>query len=104
MIVESGTMRSHAIYLDKRGSNLDNNWTCYRITSEGEEGDPIELCMVRWPTFEDIDEIVSPDSAVVVNLGDTGYTSAYDNFVKVLKKKWNIDHDDDKLIGVIWGK
>ena len=95
-------MRADMIYLDKRGSNLDNDWAYYRITSEGGVGDPIELCLVKWPTFEDIDEIVSPESAVVVNQGDTGYTSAYDNFGKVLKKKWNIRHSDDKLIGMIF--
>jgi hypothetical protein len=37
---------------------------------------------------------------VVFNPGDTGYASAYDNFVKVLKSKWNIDHSEDGLIGL----
>jgi hypothetical protein len=40
------------IYLDKRGSNFDNDWAYYRITSEGGMGDPIELCLVKWPTLE----------------------------------------------------
>jgi hypothetical protein len=93
-------MRVDQIYLNKRGSMTAEQWAYYRITSEGGLGDPIELCLVKWPTFEDIDTVISPDSAVVINPGQTGYASAYDTFLKVLKSKWNIDHSDDGLIGL----
>jgi hypothetical protein len=89
------------IYLNKRGNrSFTNVWAYYRITSFGEEGDHIELCLVKWPTFEDIDEVAAADKAVVVNPGDTGFASAYPNILTVLKSKWNIDHSDDDLIGL----
>jgi len=89
------------IYLNKRGKPMDTSaWASYRVSSFGAFGDPIELCLVGWPTFQDIDEIVSPDKAVVVNPFDTGYASAYPNLLAVLKSKWNIEHQDEDLIGV----
>ena len=90
-----------AIYLNKRGHpQLTSEWAYYRISSLGRIGDPIELCLVSWPDFRDIDDVVSPDKAVVVNPFDTGYTSAHPNLLAVLKAKWNIEHRDEDLIGL----
>jgi hypothetical protein len=90
-----------AIYLNKMGSyNITSNWVYYRITSHGKEGDHIEICLLKWPTFEDIDVISDVQKSAVVNPGDTGFASAYPNICTLLKKKWNVDHSDDDLIGL----
>jgi len=90
-----------AIYLNKRGHNSDTSkWAYYRISSAGGMGHNIEMCLVKWPSFEDIDEVLSEHAAVVVNPGETGFASAYPNILKVLKSKAGIDHKDDDLIGI----
>jgi hypothetical protein len=92
-----------SIYLNKRGDPANTSaWAYYRIRSlGGKEGDDIEICMVRWPTFDDLDVIGDEFKAIVVNPSDTGYTSAFPNLCEVLKNKWNIDHKIDDLIGFI---
>lgn len=89
-----------AIYLNKRGSQSDEDWVYYRVTSQGKEGDHIEVCLVSWPSFADIDRVGDEQRAVVVNPGDTGFTCAYPNICALLKNKWNVDHCDDDLIGI----
>jgi len=90
-----------AIYLNKRGYNSDTSkWAYYRLSSAGGMSNNIEMCLVKWPSFEDIDEVLSEHAAVVVNPGETGFVSAYPNILKVLKSKWNIDHEDNHLIGI----
>ena len=76
-------------------------WAYYRITSiGGKDGDNIEVCLVRWPGFEDIDIVGDEDKAIVVNPGDTGYASAFPNVCELLMKKWKIDHEQSVLIGI----
>jgi hypothetical protein len=90
-----------SIYLNKRGDPHDTSkWAYYRITSRGDLDDPIEVCLLKWPTFEDIDIVGELDKAKVVNPGDTGRSSAFPNICKLLKNKWNIDHNIDDLIGI----
>jgi len=93
--------RSDLIYLNKRDSINTSEWAYYRLSSGGNVGDPIELCLLSWPTFVDIDDVLSVDKAVVINPGDTGFESAYPNNIQVLKNKWGIDHEKSTLIGVI---
>jgi len=89
------------IYLNKRGHpSVFNAWVYYRITSAGNEGDHIELCLLSWPDLADRDEVVSEKLAVVTNPYDTGLARAYPNILNVLKKKWDIDHRDEDLIGI----
>ena len=63
-------------------------------------GDHIEVCTLEWPTFKDLDFVGDLQKAVVTNPSDTGYASAYPNLLTLLKKKWNIEHKDDDLIGI----
>jgi hypothetical protein len=89
------------IYLNKRDRRQETRaWAYYRVSSFGSVGDSIELCLLSFPEFRDIDDVVSPDNAVVVNPFDTGYISAYPNLLGVLKSKWNISHRDEDLIGI----
>ncbi len=88
------------IYLNKRGNESNtSSWAYYRITSRGNEGDPIELSLLTWPEFEDMDVVGDLDKAIVVNPSDTGYRSAYPNFTDLLQRKWNINHEQSILIG-----
>lgn len=90
-----------AIYLDKRGSWVTSDWAYYRITSlGGQEGDHIEVCLVKWPTFADLDMVGDEKKSAVINPWDTGFASAYPNFCVLLKNKWNITHTDEGLIGL----
>lgn len=92
----------HLIYLYKDGHPQDTSfWKYYRISSEGKMGDHIEVCLVEWPTFKDIDKPGEIDKAPVINPADTGFTSAYPNFLTLLKNKWGIEYRDEDLIGVI---
>jgi hypothetical protein len=50
----------------KRGYDSDTSkWAYYRISSTGDMGDNIEMCLVSWPSFEDIDEVLSEHAAVM---------------------------------------
>jgi hypothetical protein len=90
-----------SIYLNKRGDYQNtSSWAYYRVTSFGNMDDHIEACLVEWPTFKDLDVVGEEKFAVVVNPGDTGYVSAHPNLCELLKKKWNIVHDIDDLIGL----
>ena len=53
----------------------------------GKDGDNIEVCLVRWPGFEDIDIVGDEDKAIVVNPGDTGYASAFPNVCELLNEE-----------------
>jgi hypothetical protein len=91
-----------SIYLNKRGHPQDDgHWVYYRVTSLGEEGDNIEVCLVQWPTLRDIDVLGDEFKAIVVNPNDTRYNSAYPNLHELLKNEWNIHHFSADLIGVI---
>jgi|SRR5208337_536895 len=91
-----------SIYLNKRGHpEDDSHWAYYRVGSWGKDGDDIEVCLVQWPTFTDIDVVGDEFKAIVVNPSDTGYNSAYPNLCELLKNKWHIDHSDEDLIGFI---
>jgi hypothetical protein len=90
-----------SIFLNKRGDLSDTSkWAYYRVTSHGKVGDNVEVCLLKWPTFEDLDVVGDHLKAVVVNPGDTGFTCAFPNLCSLLKNKWNIDHDIDDLIGL----
>lgn len=90
-----------AIYLNKRDRPSDTSaWAYYRVTSEGKDGDHIEICTLEWPSLRDLDIVGDEKKAVVVNPGDTGYVSAFPNLFSVLANKWNIEHSDDDLIGI----
>jgi hypothetical protein len=90
-----------AIYLNKRGNPQDTSaWAYYRITSQGKDGDHIEVCLLRWPTFEDLDVVGDEQKSVVINPSDTGFASAYPNMCTLLQNKWNIRHSDEDLIGI----
>jgi hypothetical protein len=92
---------SDSIYLNKRGNETFTGvWVYYRLTSLGKLGDSIEVALLTWPDFKDIDVVGDIDKAVVVNPGDTGYVSAYPNFTTLLQKKWNIDHEKSVVIGI----
>lgn len=62
-------------------------------------GDDIQIRLVEWPTLTDIDVVGDEFKAIVVNPSDTGYNSAYPNLCDLLKKRWNIEHRDEDLIG-----
>ena len=89
------------IYLNKRDSpDLSSDWVYYRITSTGGAlGDHIQVCMLKFPSFEDIDIVGEENKAVVTNPGDTGYLSAYPNLCNLLQNKWNVIHADSIVIG-----
>jgi hypothetical protein len=90
-----------AIYLNKRGDPQDTSkWAYYRITSEGKDGDHIEVCLVSWPSLEDLDVVGDEQKAAVINPNDTGFASAYPNICNLLRNKWNIEHRDEDLIGL----
>jgi hypothetical protein len=91
-----------SIYLNKRGHEFETwLWAYYRVTSlGGREGDHIEICLVEWPTFKDIDMVGDEKKASVINPGDTGFTSAYPNLCDLLQRKWNVDHELSVLIGI----
>ena len=90
------------IYLNKRQNESDTReWAYYRVTSiGGQEGDDIQVCLLKWPKFEDIDVVGEEKKAVVVNSADTGFVSAYPNLCQLLSRKWNIDHEQSVLIGL----
>lgn len=90
-----------SIYLNKRGHEQNtSHWAYYRVTSlGGGVGDHIQVCLVQWPSFSDIDVVGDVTKAAVVNPSDTGYNSAFPNLLELLSKKWNIDHEKSILIG-----
>jgi hypothetical protein len=89
-----------SIYLNHPGGN-QNHWVYYRLTSlGGKEGDHIEICLVSWPDFKDIDVVGDEKKASVINPGDTGFTSAYPNFTNLLLRKWGVNHEESILIGM----
>ncbi len=89
------------IYLNTRDNSFSTwIWAYYRITSQGgKEGDNIEVCLLKWPTLEDINIVGDEEKAIVVNPADTGYNSAHLNVCQLLKKKWDIDHEKSIFIG-----
>jgi hypothetical protein len=88
------------IYLNKRGSNLDNDWVYYRFRSDGGgDNDPITVCQVKWPTFEDIDLIGDEKKAVITSPGLTGLVTAYEQTCLLMKNQWGIEQADSIVIG-----
>lgn len=95
-------MRFDTIFLNKRGDDLTNNWAYYRLTSiRGRDNDPIEACLVSWPTFRDIDSLGDESTASVWTPGITGLRVAHVTMKEFLKNKWDIDHSDSTVIGLI---
>ncbi len=95
-------MRINTIYLNRRGNDLTNNWVYYRLTSiGGQNNDPIEVCLVSWPTFMDIDSLANERTASVWTPGITGLRVAHDAMNELLKNNWDIDHADSSVIGLI---
>ena len=91
-----------SIYLNTRNDNLTNNWAYYRIRSiDGGLRDPIEACLVKWPTMEDLDSLCDEATASVWTPGITGLAVANPTMRDFLKNKWNIDHSTSILIGLI---
>jgi hypothetical protein len=91
-----------SIYLNKRGHDQDTrHWVYYRVTSLGGKfSDHIQVCLLAWPLFSDIDVVGEEDKAPVVNPADTGFIYAYPNLCNLLTKKWNVDHEQSILIGI----
>jgi len=88
------------IYLNKLGSDLDNDWVYYRVRSDGGNfRDPITICRVEWHTFKDIDLIWDEKKAVITSPGLTGLASAYEETCRLMKYRWGVDHDDSIIIG-----
>ena len=88
------------IYLNQRGTNVLNDWLYYRVRSDGgHDNDPITVCQVKWPTFEDIDLIWDENRAVITSPGLTGLASAYEQTCALMKNRWGIDHTESILIG-----
>lgn len=74
----------------------------YRLTSiGGQNNDPIEACLVSWPTFKDIDSLVDESTASIWTPGITGQAVAHLTMKEFLKNKWGIDHADSTVIGLI---
>lgn len=81
------------IYLDKRGDDDTNtgSWEYFRIGPSGV--DTIEVCRVRFPSFEDKgDPIATP--------GNVGLAAAYDNVNWLLLKQWDVERERSILIGI----
>jgi hypothetical protein len=91
-----------SIYLNTRNDNVTNNWAYYRIRSVGgASNDPIEACLVKWPTMEDLDSVSDEATASVWTSGITGLASAESTMEEFLHNKWGIDHSSSVLIGLI---
>jgi hypothetical protein len=91
-----------SIYLNTCDDNLTNNWAYYRIRSIGGcLNDPIEVCLVKWPTMEDLDSISDETTASVWTPGITGLAGASTTMEEFLRNKWGIDHSTSVLIGLI---
>jgi hypothetical protein len=94
-------MKWDLIYLDKHGDDsYPQNWTYYRIRSTtalgipaGDMGSAVQVCRVKWPTFEDIDSSIDTPGVV-------GYTSAGFNAEKLLEQ-WDVDRNRSILIGSV---
>jgi hypothetical protein len=78
-------------YLDKRDSDLTNDWKYFRVTAI--EQMHIEVCEVEFPTLTD--KGVATDHAWIV-----GLASAYDIKGKHLKSL-GIDQDRAIIIGMV---
>ena len=86
-------MRS--IYLNKK--NLLSNtepWAYYTIKGGFEVGDNIEVKLVSFPDFSEIDVIVDIP-------GNVGLSAAYDNINLLLRNKWGIERERSELIGIL---
>ena len=81
MLPMSETTVLTSVYLNKKDSNLTNDWVYYRLVSKGEMRDVITVCQVEWPKFTDIDLIWDENKAVIDIPGVTGLTSALSMFV-----------------------
>lgn len=80
------------IFLDKRNSNVTNHWVYYRITPIA--GADIETCRVTFPDCKDI------DTPIVTPL-NVGLAAAYDNIKTLALKQWQVNHDENNIIGMI---
>ena len=91
----------NSVYFNAMDSNEDKDWVYYRLASIGADGDPITICQLRWPTFEDIDSIFDEHKAVITTPGVTGGGTTYARMCLLLKNKWNVDHPHSTLIGFL---
>jgi len=77
-----------------------NNWLYYRIASynmdepAGTLGAPIEVCRVKWPTFEDVPPATD-------TTGITGLASAHEQLCRLVKELWGVEHEKSILVGVL---
>jgi len=95
-------MKWDLIYLDKHGDedHKPQSWTYYRIRPTtglgipaGDLGSTVQVCRVKWSTFEDID--TPTDTPGVV-----GKISAEYNANKLLEQ-WGVDRERSILIGSV---
>jgi hypothetical protein len=84
--------------LNKRASNLDNDWVYYRVRSD-DDNDPITVCQVEWPTFRDINLIWDEKKAIITSPGLTSLATAYERVCVLMKNRWGIDHRESIIIG-----
>lgn len=90
------------IWLNYRNSSDTSKWVYYRVTSEGGKlDDAVSVCRVEWPTFKDIDRIWDEKAAVITTPGVTGYTTAYEQTCAIMKNRWDVDHENSLVIGVL---
>ncbi len=93
---------SHCIYLDKMGDDDHDpdNWRYFRITTvsgmgeeEGRPGSSIQLCLVKWPTFDDIGPVTDLPGSVASG-------RAYDDTNKFLKGQLGVERERSIFIGI----
>jgi hypothetical protein len=98
----AGIRRFDLIWMNTQNDNLTDNWVYYRTSSiGGQKNDPMEACLVKWPTFEDLDSLSDERAASVWTPGITGLAVANQTMTVFLKNKWNIDHATSIPIGLI---
>jgi len=96
-----GNFLTDEIYVDKHGDedHLPDTWTYFRVTSvtglgnpEGTEGSTIQVCRLKWPTFEDVPPVVDTPGIVALAVAWEAVNTAL--------KNWGIDREESIFIGV----
>jgi|SRR5208337_4740914 len=89
-----------SIYLYKPEESFLNTWVYYRVSSinleepAGTFGAPIEVCRVKWPTFEDVPPATDTP-------GITGRASAYEHMCRLVREQWSVEHEKSIFIGTL---